>query len=172
MKPLRLSQIIEKNIYFFSTYYAEVAMKKTTIYQAGPLFTDSEKHWHKTARKEFEDEGFLVIWPGDLLTEDEISEAGDKGPQLIYETCKAALERSDIVVALLDGPQVDDGTAWEVGYACALGKPVFGIRTDTRMAGDTSFNNVNSMIECCLTGMKRTVRGLIYKIRQTLAEGN
>jgi hypothetical protein len=30
----------------------------------------------------------------------------------------------------------DSGTAAEVGYAAALGKPVFGLRTDSRPCGD------------------------------------
>ena len=37
---------------------------------------------------------------------------------------RAAIDACDVVVALLDGAQVDDGTAWEIGYAYAKGKPV------------------------------------------------
>jgi nucleoside 2-deoxyribosyltransferase len=33
-----------------------------------------------------------------------------------------AIEQSQVVVAVLDGPDVDSGTASEVGYAAALGK--------------------------------------------------
>jgi nucleoside 2-deoxyribosyltransferase len=36
-------------------------------------------------------------------------------------------------VAILDGPDVDSGTAFEVGYACAKGKPVIGLKTDMRV---------------------------------------
>jgi nucleoside 2-deoxyribosyltransferase len=36
------------------------------------------------------------------------------------------------MVAILDGSQVDDGTAWEIGYAYARGLPVWGLRTDFR----------------------------------------
>jgi nucleoside 2-deoxyribosyltransferase len=38
------------------------------------------------------------------------------------------------VVAVLDGAQVDDGTAWELGWAHARGIPIFGLRTDRRTA--------------------------------------
>jgi len=48
------------------------------------------------------------------------------------------LDDADIVIALLDGSQVDDGTALEIGYFYA-GKSseqnVIGIRTDFRRAG-------------------------------------
>ena len=63
------------------------------------------------------------------------------------ERDRTAIDDSDAVVALLDGPQVDDGTAWEIGYAYAKGKPIVGIRTDFRNAGDTSHGRVNAMIE-------------------------
>ena len=59
------------------------------------------------------------------------------------------------VVALLDGTQVDDGTAWEIGYAYAKGIPVIGIRTDFRKSGDTQHPCVNAMIKgSCLAIVK------------------
>lgn len=41
----------------------------------------------------------------------------------------------DLVIANMTpfrGPNVDDGTAWEMGFAAALGKPVFGWSEDPR----------------------------------------
>ena len=46
---------------------------------------------------------------------------------------------------MLDGVDVDSGTAWEIGYAYAKGKPVFGLRTDFRTLGIEGV--VNLMIE-------------------------
>lgn len=60
--------------------------------------------------------------------------------------CRDALLACDIVVALLDGTQVDDGTAWEIGYACASNIPVVGIRTDMRYGGEVPNGKVNAMI--------------------------
>jgi len=55
------------------------------------------------------------------------------------------------MIALLDGPQVDDGAAWEIGYFYA-GKSseqkIIGIRTDFRRAGKSEGAVVNAMIEC------------------------
>ena len=42
------------------------------------------------------------------------------------EADRDALLSCGVVVALVDGAQVDDGTAWEIGYACAMGIPVIG----------------------------------------------
>ena len=54
------------------------------------------------------------------------------------------------VVALLDGTQVDDGTAWEIGYFFSrksAGQTIIGIRTDFRKAGESATAIVNAMIE-------------------------
>jgi len=42
---------------------------------------------------------------------------------------------------------VDDGTAWEIGYAYALQKRIIGIRTDIRRAGECEGACTNAMIE-------------------------
>ena len=43
-----------------------------------------------------------------------------------------ALQEARVVVAVLDGPQVDDTVAFLAGYAFAAEKPVVGYRTDRR----------------------------------------
>jgi nucleoside 2-deoxyribosyltransferase len=40
------------------------------------------------------------------------------------------------VLAVLDGADVDSGTAAEVGFAAALGLPIVGLRTDLRQTGE------------------------------------
>jgi nucleoside 2-deoxyribosyltransferase len=50
--------------------------------------------------------------------------------------CVAALDQADVVVACMDGPDPDSGTAWECGYAYAQGKPIVCYRTDFRSSGD------------------------------------
>lgn len=52
----------------------------------------------------------------------------------------------DALVAVLDGIDVDSGTAGEMGFAYALGKPVFGLRTDWRLTGDNEAAGVNLQI--------------------------
>jgi hypothetical protein len=39
---------------------------------------------------------------------------------------------ADAVLAILDGPDIDSGTAAEIGFASAAGTPVVGYRTDVR----------------------------------------
>ncbi|MCA1704191.1 MAG: nucleoside 2-deoxyribosyltransferase [Actinobacteria bacterium] len=57
------------------------------------------------------------------------------------------IRRTDAILAILDGADVDSGTAAEIGYAAALGRPVVGLRTDTRVSGDNYGALVNLQVE-------------------------
>jgi nucleoside 2-deoxyribosyltransferase len=84
---------------------------------------------------------------------------------LIFSACLDALESCDVVVALLDEAQVDDGTAWEIGCAFARGIPVYGIRTDSRHAGETAYSKINAMIEGSLSGFANSLQELLDQIK-------
>ncbi len=58
-----------------------------------------------------------------------------------------AIDSSDIVFAILDGVDVDSGTASEIGYACAKGKPILGYRGDLRLSADNEGSMVNLQVE-------------------------
>lgn len=60
------------------------------------------------------------------------------------------IEACDAVLALLDGADVNSGTAAQIGYACARGKPVVGLRTDTRESGDNDASMVNLQVQHCV----------------------
>ena len=131
------------------------------IYQAGPLFSEAEQNWHRGLRAQLEAAGFEVVWPGDLIPQAQIAAWGTDAKRRIFERCRDELLASDLVVALLDGTQVDDGTAWEIGCAYQAGKPVYGIRTDFRQAGECQGALVNCMIECSCQMVVRSVTKLI-----------
>lgn len=57
------------------------------------------------------------------------------------------IRASDAAFAILDGVDVDSGTASEIGFAYALGKPVVGLRTDFRLAGDNEGAIVNLQVQ-------------------------
>jgi nucleoside 2-deoxyribosyltransferase len=59
----------------------------------------------------------------------------------------ANIRRADALLAVLDGVDVDSGTAAEIGFAAALGKPTVGLRLDTRQAGDNEGAVVNLQVE-------------------------
>lgn len=58
-----------------------------------------------------------------------------------------AIRESDGVFAILDGVDVDSGTASEIGFAAALDKPVVGYRGDFRLSADNEGGKVNIQVQ-------------------------
>jgi nucleoside 2-deoxyribosyltransferase len=50
------------------------------------------------------------------------------------------------VLAILDGADVDSGTAAEIGYASACQIPIVGLKTDIRYCGDNAATPVNLQV--------------------------
>jgi len=136
------------------------------IYLAGPLFTHAEQVWLRGAKAELTQRGYDVCWPFELFKDGQIEAWGLTAPRRVMEHCRDALDKSEFVIAWLDGAQVDDGTAWEVGYAHAKGKLIYGIRTDSRQAGDTSYSVVNAMIEASCIIITRSIRDLFSALKR------
>jgi nucleoside 2-deoxyribosyltransferase len=139
------------------------------MYLAGPLFTEAERDWHrKTKRLLLEQasrrgQAVEIIWPYELITPEEIAALGVGARAEIFRRCKAGLDRAHVVIALLDGTQVDDGTAWEIGYFFATkakDAKIIGIRTDFRRAGESEQALVNAMIEMACDAIVNTQAAL------------
>ena len=90
---------------------------RAQIYLAGPFFSTSQQWLVDEARSALKDMGFNVFSP--------IHEIGLGPPKIVAPADLYELERSGLVVALLDG--LDAGTLFEVGYARARAIPVIGI---------------------------------------------
>ena len=65
----------------------------------------------------------------------------------IAQNNRAAIDDCDAVIAVLDGTDVDGGTAAEIGYAFAKGKPILGYRGDSRLSADNEGCVVNLQVE-------------------------
>jgi nucleoside 2-deoxyribosyltransferase len=50
------------------------------------------------------------------------------------------IDRTDVVLAVIDGDAPDSGTSWEMGYAYAKKKPIIGLRTDFRPGAEHGVN--------------------------------
>ena len=113
----------------------------SAIYLAAPLFTEAERQWNAGLAADLR-----TALPGrELLVPQEFCAVHDTaagGPDYaaIFTACLGHLERSTLVVAVLDGPDPDSGTCWEAGHAYARAVPVIGLRTDWRPAEDGAAN--------------------------------
>jgi nucleoside 2-deoxyribosyltransferase len=67
-------------------------------------------------------------------------------------------------VAACDGAQVDDGTAWEIGYAYGKNIQIFGLRTDARIA-QRADEPINLMILEALSELSPTIEQLVHTLR-------
>jgi nucleoside 2-deoxyribosyltransferase len=131
--------------------------RKKTIYLAGPLFTHAELEYNRELKNIMGKKGFSVFLP-QVDAEDAAAEREKQNQEYVFKKCLEGLNNSDIVVAVLDGVDVDSGTAWEVGYAFARGKSVIGLRTDFRTLSD---GIVNLMVEMSLDTLARDEEELL-----------
>jgi nucleoside 2-deoxyribosyltransferase len=110
----------------------------TKLFLSGPLFTVAERDFNAGLAQFLTTQGFEV-W----LPQERVSRGGAKA---IFQSCVKGLEWADAVVACMDGPDPDSGTAWEVGYAYCTGKPTVCYRSDFRTGGDAKSAPYNLML--------------------------
>lgn len=147
------------------------------IYLAGPLFTQAEQQWLRALKEAIQklggisEEKIEVVWPYELFSDTDLVQWGDSAKHEIFRLCKKHLDETDMVVALLDGTQVDDGTSWEIGYFWARKKDhhhILGIRTDFRKAGDAPAAQVNLMIDCSCNTIVHSPDELLGEIKKRI----
>jgi nucleoside 2-deoxyribosyltransferase len=103
------------------------------LYFAGPLFSTAERAWNAEVTAALRAAGHEVFLPQE-------QEPGKDGPG-IFATDVGGIDWADGLVAIMDGPDPDSGTSWEVGYAFRK-KPIVLVRTDSRvMAGSSGEYN-------------------------------
>ena len=134
---------------------------KARIYMAGPLgFSEAGRHFHDSVLVRFVRRlGFTVLDPWRLTDRRKIEgvqrmlygakkrEAWRKLNREIGRNNRRAIDDAHGVVAVLDGPDVDSGTAAEIGYAFARGKLIVGYRGDFRLSADNEGSVVNLQVE-------------------------
>lgn len=120
--------------------------EKPLIYIAGPLFTIHQRYFLEDLAEVIKNAGFNVYLPHSENNEADMNMIYDEATKKqIFENDVNAIILSKALIALLDGNDVDSGTAFEIGLAYAFKKPVLGIRTDMRIF--LSNMPVNVMIE-------------------------
>jgi nucleoside 2-deoxyribosyltransferase len=130
------------------------------LYIAAPLFTEAERAFNVVLAQALEAEGHRVYLP----QRDTPEAKSAARTATIFAANLSALITANAVVAVCDGPQVDDGTAWEIGYAHSRNIQVFGLRTDTRV-GQQVDERVNLMVLESLRSLSSTIEQLLHTLR-------
>lgn len=139
------------------------------LYLAGPLFTQSERRWMRELAQLLIGAGHGVFLPQDDAQAPLLRDPPDFHGA--FDLCRDAVDRSDALVAVLDGPDTDSGTAWECGYAYARLKPIVAVRTDFRGGEDSGLNlmlrrSADALIE--LPGTDEDLPALVAAIAREL----
>jgi nucleoside 2-deoxyribosyltransferase len=105
------------------------------IYVAGPLFSEAERAWLDTLAARLRAEGFDCFVPHENFRELEELTPGE-----VFRVDAAGVRGANVLLAWLDGPVIDDGTACEIGMFAELvagGDPryrgIVGLVTDLRL---------------------------------------
>ena len=130
-----------------------------SIYIAGQLFNIHETRFLEDIAKELESNGYQCFLPhrdqsGIDESELEKTEMSEATKDKIFNNDLDALKGSDITVALITGWDIDSGTAGEIGYTFASGKPIIAIDASERRYRNlfvtgmitTTVNDVNEII--------------------------
>jgi len=102
-------------------------------YIAGPLFSDQDRSKLEEIAALVTKAGFSVYLPhkhGGDLGSVRIPYGRKNVRNTIFRRDVLEIKRANVLVALLDGPDVDSGTAVEMGIAYEIGIPVVGLKTD------------------------------------------
>ena len=117
------------------------------IYCAGPIFTHAQRAWLRTLGARLRLDGHDAFVPAeaeqDFAETTRLPKDGERDTTFRANVSKLAV--AQLVVACLDGTDVDAGTAWEVGFAYARRIPVLGYRSDYRSLGREG--TVNLMLD-------------------------
>ena len=135
----RVSGKVRKGAFNPAPLPIEARAQRRRVYLAGfDVFRpDAVAHGRRLAALCVE-AGFDGLYPLDNAAPDYLT--GPDLAQWIYKANIDLIRSADIVMANVDdfrGPgEPDSGTAWEIGFAVALGKDVWGYTTDTGTLAD------------------------------------
>lgn len=97
------------------------------IYLASPFFNEEERGVYQAVITTLRKKGYDLFVPA----EHEISNAWELSNQAwgeaVFGVDVLAINKCDVVIALNWGMYSDSGTAWELGYAFALGKKTINV---------------------------------------------
>lgn len=132
-------------------------MDQITLYWAAPCFTQAERIWNRLCVESLRKKGYNVILPQDEANKFFVDDVLDF--DALAENCYSQAIASDVVVAVLDGPDPDSGMSMEVGFKIRdielkMSNPrvlvkgaAIGVRTDFRVSEDGQLNAMFRLLD-------------------------
>lgn len=92
-----------------------------------------------------EEEKLDLYLPQENLSINDKSQYADS--KAIMEADREKLMESDVLIAIIDGIEIDSGVACEIGMFATTGKPIFALYTDSRQEGTDNADKITALIE-------------------------
>jgi len=162
----------------------QVWAQSLRVYLAGPLgFSEAGRtFYYDTLIPELARLRYQILDPWALTDKRKIDkvvrmplseekrEAWKKLNEEIGRNNKKAIDKSDVLLAILDGSDVDSGTAAEIGYAFGRGKRILGYRGDFRLSADNEGSVVNVQVEYFILASGGQIVRHLYDLWPALAK--
>jgi nucleoside 2-deoxyribosyltransferase len=134
---------------------------KARLYFAAPLFSDAERSFNEQIAAEMRTyfEVYLPQEDGGLMV-DMIADgvAPARAAETVFRLDTIAIKKCEVLLIVLDGRAIDEGAAFELGYAYAQGKCCVGLQTDPRRL---LLTGNNPMIDCAVSEVFLSVTDLL-----------
>jgi hypothetical protein len=140
------------------------------LYVAGPLFSEAERSWLDELAVRLRAEGFDCFVP-----HENFPELADVSLELVYRIDTEGLRSANALVAWLDGPIVDDGTACEIGMFAELVRSggsqyqgIIAISTDIRLERRRAGNVVGGGMNLFVGGAIESCGRIVHTVDEVV----
>jgi nucleoside 2-deoxyribosyltransferase len=141
------------------------------VYVAGPLFSEAERTWLDALAARLRADGFDCFVP-----HENFAELADVTLDQVYRIDSEGLQSANTLVAWLDGPIVDDGTACEIGMfaeLCRSGgehyRGIVAITTDIRLERRRAVNVVGGGMNLFVAGAIESYGRICHSVDEAVA---
>jgi hypothetical protein len=141
------------------------------LYVAGPLFSEAERAWLDSLAVRLRAEGFECFVP-----HENFPELADVTVENVYAVDAGGLRSANALVAWLDGPMVDDGTACEIGMFAELVRSggeqyrgIVGIVTDLRLERRRDQDVVGGGMNLFVVGAVEACGRIVHSLDDAIA---
>ena len=141
------------------------------LYVAGPLFSEAERTWLDSLAARLRAESFDCFVP-----HENFAELANVTLDEVYRIDSEALRSANALVAWLDGPMVDDGTACEIGMFAELVRNggdhyrgIVGISTDIRLERRRAMKVVGGGMNLFVGGAIESCGAIVHTVDEAVS---